>query len=103
MPDALFGTVIEDELLRAAFPTGPNACAPCPRGMANAALLRAGLISAYFAKTSKFWRPCVASCALLRSAAVLAADLERSEYSTMADKPCNDEVIKRHSCLEVAF
>ena len=37
------------------------------------------------------------------SAAILTADLERSESSTMTDKLCNDGVIKRHPCLEVAF
>ena len=71
-------------------------------GVTDASLLGAGLIPAYFAKTGELWRSC-ASCALMRIAAVLATDLERSESYTMTDKPCNDRVIERHPCLEVTL
>ena len=54
MPDAPLGAVIEDELLRAALPSEPDGCAPFPKGLADAAFLRAGLISAQLAKAGKF-------------------------------------------------
>ena len=103
MLDAVFGVVKQDELPGAALQSEPHGCASLPRCVADAILMRVGLVPAQFAEADEFLGTCIPPGALLCNVAVPAENLEWSEDSTMADEPRNDRVIQWHSRPEMTF